>query len=70
MTDKLFITNHTDKPMQAVITDNYTGNNVLKYELQPGWNEVHVKDLHEGVYMIHLEDANHEVFYEQRLVKD
>lgn len=70
MTDKLYITNRTNEPMQATITDNYTGNNVITYELQPGANELYVKDLHEGVYMIHLEDANHEVFYEQKLIKE
>jgi hypothetical protein len=43
---------------------------VITYELQPGANELYVKDLHEGVYMIHLEDANHEVFYEQKLIKE
>jgi len=69
MTDKLYITNRTNHPMQATITDNYTGNNIITYELQPGSNELYVKDLHEGVYMIHLEDENHEVFYEQKLVK-
>ncbi len=69
MTDKLYITNRTNQPMQATITDNYTGNNVITYKLQPGANELHVKDLLEGVYMIHLEDENHEVFYEQKLVK-
>lgn len=69
MTEKLYITNRTNQPMQATITDNYTGNNVKTYELQPGANELYVNDLHEGVYVIHLEDENHEVFYEQKLVK-
>ncbi len=70
MIDKLYITNRTNQPMQATITDNYTGNNVITCELHPGANELYVKDLHEGVYMIHLEDANHEVFYEQKLIKE
>lgn len=70
MTDKLYITNRTNQPMQATITDNYTGNNIITCELHPGANELYVKDLHEGVYMIHLEDANHEVFYEQKLIKE
>ncbi|OSZ78443.1 hypothetical protein CAP35_09380 [Chitinophagaceae bacterium IBVUCB1] len=70
MTKKFIITNRTDKPMQAVITDNDTGNNVLQRELHPGCNELFVNDLHQGIYIIHLEDANHEIIYQQKIFKD
>ncbi len=70
MTDKLFINNRTDKPMLATITDNYTGSNVFTCELVPGSNELSVEQLEAGVYMIQLEDSNHDIFYQQKLFKD
>jgi hypothetical protein len=66
----LYITNKTDKPMQATISDSNTGNNVLIYELRPGANEITVKSLEDGVYTIRLTDANNDIFYQQKLIKD
>ena len=66
----LYITNKTDKPMQATISDIYTGNNVLIYELIPGPNEIVVNTLETGAYTICLTDANNDIFYRQRLVMD
>ncbi len=56
--------------MQATISDNLTGNNVLCCELQPGPNEIPVTSLNTGVYMICLADCNNDIFYQQKLVKD
>lgn len=70
MNEKLIITNRTDRPMQAIITDNYTGNNVMQCELQPGFNELYMNSLLTGTYIIHLEDANQQVFYEQKIFRD
>lgn len=58
----LYITNKTDKPMQATICDSNTGNDVLIYELRPGNNEITVNALQNGVYMIRLADANNDIF--------
>ena len=66
----LYITNKTDKPMKATISENYTGNNVLTYELLPGTNELIFNSLETGAYTILIRDANNDVFYSQRLVKD
>lgn len=70
MNNKLYINNKTNKPMHATISDNYTGNSVRTYELHPGANEITVAELEEGVYMIELEDCNHDIFYRQKLVRD
>ncbi len=66
----LFITNRTDKPMMARISDNYTGNQLLTYELQPGSNEIVVNTLDDGIYYISLADHNNDVIYEQKIIKD
>lgn len=66
----LYITNKTDKPMKATISDNYTGNNVLSYELMPGNNELIINSLQNGAYTICLRDANNDIFYTQKLIKD
>lgn len=66
----LYITNKTDKPIQATISDSNTGNNVLNCELQPGPNEIAVRSLQTGVYFICLTDHNNEVLYQQKLVHD
>jgi hypothetical protein len=66
----LYITNRTDKPMKATISDNYTGNNVLSYELLPGANELAFSSLQTGAYTICLRDANNDIFYTQKLIKD
>lgn len=66
----LYITNKTDKPMKAVISDNYTGNKVLSYELMPGPNELAFTSLRTGAYTICLRDANNDIFYTQKLIKD
>jgi hypothetical protein len=56
--------------MQATISDGNTGNNVLICELMPGANEITVKSLEDGVYTIRLTDANNDIFYQQKLIKD
>jgi len=56
--------------MQATICDGYTGNSVLRYELQPGSNEIAVTNLDTGVYSISLTDHNNSVIYEQKLIRD
>ncbi|WP_276134633.1 hypothetical protein [Polluticoccus soli] len=66
----LYITNKTDKPMKATISDNYTGNNVLSYELMPGNNELIFNSLQTGAYTICIRDANNDIFYNQKLIKD
>jgi hypothetical protein len=66
----LFITNRTNKPMIATITDNYTGSNLLKYELQPGANEIMVNSLDTGTYYISLSDHNNDIIYKEKIVKN
>ena len=66
----LFITNRTNKPMMATISDNYTGNNLLTYELKPGSNEIVVKSLDDGIYYISLSDHNNDVIYKEKIVKN
>jgi|GEM_PF-1657291 hypothetical protein len=70
MSNKIYITNKTDKPMHATISDNYTGITELTCELQPGANEIPVNNLHSGIYNICLTDDNNDVFYQQKLVRD
>lgn len=70
MTNTLYITNRTDKPMLATISDNYTGNDLLTYELKPGTNEIMVNSLDTGIYYISLADHNNDVIYKEKIVKD
>ncbi|MCB0695816.1 MAG: T9SS type A sorting domain-containing protein [Chitinophagaceae bacterium] len=70
MNDTLFITNRTDKPMLAIISDNYTGNDLVKCELQPGANKIHVTNLDNGTYYISLSDHNNDVIYKEKIVKN
>ncbi|MBN9485446.1 MAG: hypothetical protein BGO70_14440 [Bacteroidetes bacterium 43-93] len=70
MTDKLYITNRTNKPILATISDNNTGNNVINCELQPGQNELVIQHLNVGVYMMHLHDECDGTFYCQVLTKE
>lgn len=70
MNDTLYITNRTNKPLHAVISDKYTGNNVMTYELQPGPNEIAIKALNTGVYMFCLSDDNDDIFYQQKIIRD
>lgn len=55
--------------MLATISDTYTGTNIMTYELSPGNNELDMANLLTGMYIFHLEDENHEVFYEQTITK-
>jgi len=70
MKNTLYITNKTDQPMIARICSDYTGGSIMTYELKPGPNEIAVKSLDKGVYFIQLEDANHDIFYKQKIIKD
>jgi hypothetical protein len=70
MSDKFYITNRTKELMLVTISDTNTGNNVMTRCLLPGTNELDVAGLLSGVYVFHLEDENHEVFYEQKIIKD
>jgi len=70
MTDKIYITNRTDKPLLATISENGTGHNVITCQLQPGANELNIKDLSQGVYMVNLEDDAHDIFYRQQVTKN
>ena len=56
--------------MMATISDNYTGNNLLTYELKPGSNEIVVKSLDDGIYYISLSDHNNDVIYKEKIVKN
>ena len=56
--------------MIARICSDYTGGSIMTYELKPGPNEIAVKSLDKGVYFIQLEDANHDIFYKQKIIKD
>lgn len=67
MDSTMYITNKTDKAMTAIIADNYTGNNIAKYDLSPGTNKISITSLNSGVYFIELEDHNHDIFYRQRI---
>ncbi len=66
----LYITNKTDKPMRATISDSSTGNSLIVYELHPGYNEIIVNSLENGSYTILLTDDKNDIFYQQRLIKD
>ena len=56
MHDILYITNRTDKPLHAVISDKDTGNSIMTCELQPGPNEIGIETLNTGVYLFCLSD--------------
>ena len=68
--DKLYITNRTDTLMHAAICDDNTGYRLIAYELMPGMNELKINELVSGSYIIHLEDNEHKVVYEQKIMKD
>lgn len=68
--DKLYITNRTDTLMHAAICDDDTGYRLFAYELVPGMNELQMNELMSGSYIFHLEDNEHKVFYEQKIIKD
>lgn len=55
--------------MLATISDNYTGNDLMKYELKPGPNEIEVNSLDTGTYYISLADHNNDIIYKQKIVK-
>lgn len=69
MNNTLYITNRTNKPMLATISDNYTGNDLVKCELQPGANEITVNNLDTGTYYISLSDHNNDIIYKEKIVK-
>lgn len=69
MNNTLYITNRTNKPMLATISDNYTGNDLVKCELQPGPNEITVNNLDTGTYYISLADHNNDIIYKEKIVK-
>lgn len=70
MNDTLYITNRTNKPMLATISDNYTGNDLVKCELHPGANAIQVTSLDTGTYYISLADHNNDVIYKEKIVKN
>jgi hypothetical protein len=70
MSDTLYITNKTNGPLHAVISDKITGSNVITCELQPGPNEIAITALNSGVYMFCLSDDNDGVFYQQKIIRD
>lgn len=70
MNNTLYITNRTNKPMLATISDNNTGSQVVKYELQPGPNEIAVSTLDTGTYYISLADHNNDIIYKEKIVKN
>jgi hypothetical protein len=70
MSDKFYITNKTKEQMLFTVSDTFTGSNVMSGNLMPGSNEVNLAGLLSGVYLFHLEYSNHEVLYEQQIVKD
>lgn len=70
MYNTIFITNKTDKPMHATITDNTTGHSVLSYDLIPGTNEIGFQSLADGIYFIELEDHNHDIIYRQKITRN
>lgn len=70
MHNTLYITNRTNKPMQATISDNYTGSDLVKCELQPGANAIEVNALETGTYYISLADHNNDVIYKEKIVKN
>jgi hypothetical protein len=70
MPDKFYITNRTNELIVAEISDTNTGNNVRTWQLIPGNNELDVTELICGVYLIHLLDNKHHVYYEQQIIKE
>ncbi len=70
MNDALYITNRTGKTMLATISDNYTGNDIVKCELQPGSNKIEVDTLDTGTYYISLVNHNNDIIYKEKIVKN
>lgn len=70
MHNTLYITNRTDKPMLATISDNYTGSDLMKCELQPGSNAIEVNNLDTGTYYISLADHNNDVIFKEKIIKN
>ncbi len=70
MNNTLYITNRTGKPMLATISDNYTGNDLVKCELQPGTNEIEVDNLDTGTYYISLVNHNNDIIYKEKIIKN
>lgn len=70
MNDALYITNRTGKPMLATISDNYTGNDIVKCELQPGSNRIETDSLDTGTYYISLVNHNNDIIYKEKIVKN
>lgn len=70
MNDVLYITNRTDKPIHASISDKFTTNDVLSCELKPGPNAIQVASLDTGIYIIRLTDQNDELIYQQKITID
>lgn len=70
MDSTIYITNKTDKLMHATISENSTGHNVLSYDLVPGTNEIAFQSLTSGIYMIELQDHNHDIFYRQKITRN
>jgi hypothetical protein len=70
MNDSIYITNKTDKLMHATISDNFTGSSVLSYDLVPGPNEIRFQSLTSGIYLIELQDHNHDIFYSQKITRN
>jgi len=55
--------------MLAIISDNYTGNDLVKCELHPGTNEIAVNNLDTGTYYISLSDHNNDIIYKEKIIK-
>lgn len=70
MNNTLYITNRTNKPMHATISDNYTGSDIVKCELMPGSNAIAVNTLDTGTYFISLADHNNDIIYKEKIIKD
>lgn len=70
MNKTLYITNRTNRPMLATISDNYTGSDLVKCELQPGYNAIEVNSLETGTYYISLVNHNNDVIYKEKIIKD
>ena len=56
--------------MLATISDNYTGNDLVKCELHPGTNEIEVDSLDTGTYYISLVNHNNDIIYKEKIIKN
>ena len=56
--------------MLATISDNYTGNDLVKCELQPGTNKIETDSLDTGTYYISLVNHNNDIIYKEKIVKN